>query len=140
MTRPTQDRLKYQGLKYRRSRFGGNIWGIRKKKLRLRRQNKTSSQPLATLAPGPMLKHRAALFSQRMQTRRRRRQRAAADLKKHRRLLEEQQRWQVETFLLMAGVALSLPAPRRTVQRAEGGWRGSTLYGYLQHGDDILYK
>ena len=87
-----------------------------------------------------MLKHRAALFSQRMQLQRRKRQRAAADLKKHRRLLEDQQCWQVETFLLMAGVALSLPAPRRTVQRAEGGWRGSTLYGYLQHGDDILYK
>jgi len=30
--RPTQDRLKYQGVKYRCSRFGGNIWGICKKK------------------------------------------------------------------------------------------------------------
>ena len=29
---------------------------------------------------------------------------------------------------------------RRTILRAEGGWKGSTLYGYLFHGDDETYK
>lgn len=50
------------------------------------------------------------------------------------------QRGQLETSLLMGGVAFSFPAPRREVIRAEGGWRGSTLHGYLDYGDEIQYK
>jgi hypothetical protein len=30
--------------------------------------------------------------------------------------------------------------PRRTVPRALGGWRGSTLAGYVLRGDDVTYK
>ena len=29
---------------------------------------------------------------------------------------------------------------RRYVSRAHGGWQGSTLYGYVERGDDVIFK
>ena len=43
------------------------------------------------------------------------------------------------TPLGLAGSSLHVKTTRRIVVRSEDGWRGSTLYGYVTHGDQITF-
>ena len=83
---------------------------------------------------------RAALVLQWSRDRGRQRTAAATRARWQEQCRLQKQRRQLERAVLMGAVAFSFPAPRREITRAEGGWRGSTLHGYLDHGDDIQYK
>ena len=37
-------------------------------------------------------------------------------------------------------LAVATQEQRRHVERADGGWKASTLYGYLERGDEVVYK
>jgi hypothetical protein len=44
--------------------------------------------------------------------------------------------WQVRK----SRIAKKPPLQRERIQRADGGWRGSTLNGYIVHGSNTVYK
>ena len=69
----------------------------------------------------------------------RQRQRAAsAERARRQSLARRLQHWKSMAYTL---AHLLLCEERRHItERAENGWQGSTLYGYIGHGDDVTYK
>ena len=61
--------------------------------------------------------------------------RARQQLEQH--MLDGQQQ-ALDAAIVMSASAAKDKAPRRTVKRAAGSWRGSTIAGYLQ-GDNTTY-
>ena len=56
------------------------------------------------------------------------------------RMEAEQRRKRHARLRMLLAAFVAARERRRVVERAEGGWRGSTLHGYLESGDDITYS
>ena len=68
----------------------------------------------------------------------RQRQRAAtAEHARRKELARRMRQWKGAWYACMQALLFE---ERRSIARADNGWQGSTMHGYLEHGDDITYK
>ena len=68
----------------------------------------------------------------------RQRQRAAtAERARRKELARRMRQWKGAWYACMQALLFE---ERRSIARADNGWQGSTMHGYLEHGDDITYK